>query len=108
MAQNRFGTGRPVTGRQLQWALEHLRLNERRLKQLGAAGFMPAIDTSCADHAGAGGVRFVRWDGSRWYAVTGWVEALHGDRELLRAQYAESAMRYARENNIKPRKCPAA
>ena len=108
VAQNRFGTGRPVTGRQLQWALEHLRLNERRLKQLGAAGFMPAIDTSCADHAGAGGVRFVRWDGSRWYAVTGWVEALHGDRELLRAQYAESAMRYARENNIKPRKCPAA
>jgi branched-chain amino acid transport system substrate-binding protein len=108
VAQNRFGKGRPVTGQQLQWALEHLRLDERRLKQLGAAGFMPAIDTSCTDHAGAGGVRFVRWDGSRWYAVTGWIEALPGDREMLRAKYAESAMRYAQENNIKPRKCPAA
>ena len=107
VAQNRFGKGRPVTGQQVQWALEHLNLDERRLKQLGASGFMPVLDTSCADHEGSGVVRFMRWDGARWDIVSGWVEPLHADREAVKVKYVDSARQYAKEKGITPRKCPA-
>jgi len=107
VAQNRFGRGKPVTGAQVQWALEHLDLDARRLKALGATGFMPPLDTSCSDHAGSGVVRFMRWDGSRWNVISDWVAPLPGDREMVKAKYAESALRYAKEKGITPRKCPA-
>jgi branched-chain amino acid transport system substrate-binding protein len=107
VAQNRFGKIRPVTGAQLQWALEHLNLDARRLKALGASGLMPPLDTSCSDHAGSGVVRFMRWDGSRWNAIGDWVAPLPGDREMVQAKYAESAMRYAKEKGITPRRCSA-
>jgi len=90
VAQNRFGRGRPVTGKQLQWALEHLDLDARRLKALGASGFMPPLDTSCSDQAGAGVVRFMRWEGSRWNVISDWVAPLPGDREMVKAKYAEA------------------
>jgi branched-chain amino acid transport system substrate-binding protein len=107
VAQKRFGKGRPVSGEQVQWALEHLQLDARRLKALGATGFMPPLGTSCADHEGAGVVRFMRWDGSRWDSISDWVAPLPGDRASVRAKYAESAARYAQEKGIKPRRCAA-
>jgi branched-chain amino acid transport system substrate-binding protein len=107
VAQNRFGKGKPVSGEQVQWALEHLNLDARRLKQLGAEGFMPPLDTSCADHEGSGVVRFMRWDGNRWNIVSDWVAPLPADVETVKAKYEDSAMRYAKEKGITPRKCPA-
>jgi branched-chain amino acid transport system substrate-binding protein len=107
VAQARFGKGRPVTGEQVQWALEHLRLDEARLKQLGAAGFMPPMQTGCADHEGAGVVRFMRWNGGQWDLVSDWVAPLPEDRELVRVKYRDSAAQYAKEHGIRPRKCPA-
>ena len=108
IAQQRFGKGRPVSGEQVQWALERLDLDEKRLQRLGAEGFMPVLSTSCTNHEGAGEVRFLRWDGSRWNAVTDWVAPLPADRELLRRKYSESAMRYANEHNRTPRSCARA
>jgi branched-chain amino acid transport system substrate-binding protein len=107
VAQSRFGKGRPVSGEQVQWALERLRLDERRLKQLGATGFMPPLETSCADHEGAGVVRFMRWDGERWSSISNWVAPLAEDRRMVRAKYRQSAAQYAKENGLKPRKCAA-
>jgi len=107
VAQQRFGKGKPVTGEQVQWALEHLNLDEKRLKQLGATGFMPPLDTSCADHEGSGVVRFMRWDGQRWNLIGGWVAPLPDDRKMVRQKYVDSALKYAREQGITPRKCPA-
>jgi branched-chain amino acid transport system substrate-binding protein len=107
VAQNRFGRGRPVTGEQVQWALEHLNLDARRLKQLGAEGFMPPLDTGCSNHEGSGVVRFMRWDGGRWNIVSDWVAPLHADREIVKAKYVDSAMQYAKEKGVKPRKCAA-
>jgi len=66
VAQQHFGKGKPVTGAQVQWALEHLDIDAKRLRQLGATGFMPPLDTSCANHEGSGVVRFLRWDGDSW------------------------------------------
>jgi branched-chain amino acid transport system substrate-binding protein len=105
VAQERFGKGRPVTGEQVQWALEHLNIDAKRLRQLGAEGFMPWLKTSCADHEGSGVVRFMRWDGVRWQTITDWMPPMPEDRKLVRQKYAESAMQYAKEKGITPRKC---
>ncbi|HEX6321211.1 MAG TPA: ABC transporter substrate-binding protein [Burkholderiales bacterium] len=105
VAQQKFGKGKPVTGEQVQWALEHLDIDARRLKQLGATGFMPPLETTCADHAGSGVVRFMRWDGQRWNILTDWLAPAPEDRKLVQAKYERSALKYAREKGIAPRKC---
>ena len=107
VAQERFGKGKPVTGEQVQWALEHLEIDATRLKQLGATGFMPTLKTSCADHEGSGLVRFMRWNGARWHLETDWMAPTPGDRKLVEKKYTDSAMQYAREKGIKPRRCPS-
>jgi branched-chain amino acid transport system substrate-binding protein len=107
IAQERFGKGKPVTGEQVQWALEHLDIGAKRLKQLGAAGFMPPLKTSCADHEGSGLVRFMRWDGAHWNILTDWMAPQPEDRKLVQKKYVDSAMQYAKEKGIKPRPCPA-
>jgi branched-chain amino acid transport system substrate-binding protein len=107
VAQERFGKGKPVTGQQVQWALEHLNVDEKRLKQLGASGFMPPLKTSCADHEGSGLVRFMRWNGAKWHITTDWMAPLPEDRKLVRRKYADSAMQYAKEKGITPRQCSA-
>jgi branched-chain amino acid transport system substrate-binding protein len=108
LAQERYGKGKPVTGAQVQWALEHLHIDNGRLKQLGAVGFMPPLETSCADHEGSGLVRFMRWDGSRWNIISDWLAPLPADRKLVQEKYLQSALQYAREKGIKPRECAQA
>ncbi len=105
VAQQQFGKGKPVTGEQVQWALEHLNIDERRLRQLGATGFMPSLATSCANHEGSGVVRFMQWDGNRWNTITDWLAPEAEDRKLVRAKYEQSALKYAKEKGITPRGC---
>jgi branched-chain amino acid transport system substrate-binding protein len=58
--------------------------DQARLKQLGAVGFMPPLETSCADHEGSGLVRFMRWDGARWNIITDyWMAPTPEDRKLV-------------------------
>ena len=108
VAQDHFGKGKPVTGEQVQWGLEHLKLDAPRLKQLGATGFMPPVETSCSDHEGSGLVRFMRWDGTRWNMITEWMSPTPADRKLVRSMYVKSADKYAKDKGIKLRECPEA
>jgi branched-chain amino acid transport system substrate-binding protein len=48
----------------------------------------------------------MRWDGVRWQTITGWMAPMPEDRKLVRQRYADSAMQYAKEKGITPRKCP--
>jgi branched-chain amino acid transport system substrate-binding protein len=105
VAQQRFGKGKPVTGEQVQWALEHLELDAKRLKELGATGFMPPLETSCTDHEGSGLVRFQKWDGSQWKIATDWMAPMPDDRKLVKQKYVASAQQYAKEKGITPRQC---
>jgi branched-chain amino acid transport system substrate-binding protein len=105
LAQEHYGKGKPVTGAQVQWALEHLRIDAARLQQLGAVGFMPQLETSCADHEGSGLVRFMRWDGNRWNIISDWLAPLPEDRKLVHEKYLQSALQYAKEKAITPRDC---
>lgn len=102
IAQEKFGKGKPVTGEQVRWALEHLKLDNARLKQLGAEGFMPPTTLSCADHEGSGMVKFQQWDGKQWKTITDWIAP---EKELVRAKVEASALAYAKEKNITPRDC---
>lgn len=100
-AQAKFGH-RVVTGEEVQWALEHLKIDQKRLTELGAAGMMPDINVTCADHEGSGKVMFQQWDGSKWNKIADYME---GNRALVTQLLTSSAESYAKEKGIKARDC---
>jgi branched-chain amino acid transport system substrate-binding protein len=101
-AMRHFGH-QPLTGAQVQWGLEHLRLTTARLKELGAEGLLTPFSLSCRDHEGGGGVKFQQWDGTQWTVLTDWIAT---DQALVRPLVEASAARYAQEQGITPRDCP--
>ncbi len=102
IAQERYGKGKPVTGEQVRWALERLRLDNARLKQLGAEGLMPPTVITCADHEGSGMIKFQQWEAGRWKPVSDWIAP---EKELVRAKVEASAAAYAKEKGVTPRDC---
>ena len=92
----------PMTGDQIRWGLEHLNIDDKKLKQLGAVGFMQALKVSCMDHEGGGAVKFLQWDGNKWNTVTDWIAS---DQSIVRPMIEESAAKYAKEKGITPRDC---
>ena len=52
-AQAKFGN-RPINGAEGQWGLEHLKVDHKRLEELGVAGLMQPLKLSCLDHEGGG------------------------------------------------------
>ena len=55
-AQAKFGN-RPINGAEGQWGLEHLKVDDKRLEELGVAGLMQPLKLSCLDHEGGGSAR---------------------------------------------------
>jgi branched-chain amino acid transport system substrate-binding protein len=102
LAQAKYGKGKPITGEQMRWGIEHLNIDEKRLKELGATGLMPTVKVSCMDHEGSGLVKFQQWDGAKWKVISDWMEP---DRKLVRAKVEEDAAQYAKEKGITPRDC---
>jgi branched-chain amino acid transport system substrate-binding protein len=100
-AQARFGN-RPITGEEMRWGLENVNLSDRRLNQLGAFTFMQSLKLSCNDHEGGGAVKFQKWMGDEWIAISGWIPS---DKSMVRPLIDESAAKYAQEKNITPRDC---
>ena len=100
-AQEKYGK-QPLTGEQVRWGFEHLKLDDTRLKDLGALGLVQPLQLSCSDHEGGGAVRFQQWDGTKWNVITDWVQA---DRALLRPIIEASSKKYAAEKGIIPRNC---
>jgi branched-chain amino acid transport system substrate-binding protein len=99
-AQKKFGV-RPITGEEAQWGLEHLDLDDARLKQIGALGLEQPLKLSIKDHEGGGAGKVIQWDGETWNVVSkGWVKS---DRDLLLPLIYERAAAYAKEKGITPR-----
>jgi branched-chain amino acid transport system substrate-binding protein len=101
-AQERFGKGQPMTGEQVRWGLENLNIDEKRLKELGATGFMQPLKVSCLDHEGGGAVKFQQWDGRQWKVISDWISS---DQSIVRPMIEASAAQYAKEKGITPRDC---
>lgn len=100
-AQEKYGK-KPLTGEQIRWGIENLNIDDKRLKELGATGFMQSLKVSCLDHEGGGSVKFQQWDGKKWNVITDWIP---GDKSLTRPMIEESAAKYAKEKGITPRDC---
>ncbi|GLK69759.1 ABC transporter substrate-binding protein [Hansschlegelia plantiphila] len=99
-AQKKFGV-RPINGEEGQWGLEHLVLDETRLKEIGAEGLVQPLKLSAKDHEGGGSGKVLQWDGQKWNVVSkGWVAS---DRDLLLPLIYERAAAYAKEKGITPR-----
>ena len=101
-AQEKYGKGKVMTGEQVRWGIENLNLDEARLKALNAAGMMPPLKITCADHEGSGLVKFQTWDGKEWKVVSDWIAP---DKAMVRAMVEESAAKYAKEKGITLRDC---
>src|SRR5437773_8762016 len=101
-AQERFGKGKPMTGEQVRWGLENLNIDDKRLKDLGAVGFMQPLKVSCMDHEGGGAVKFQQWDGAQWKVLTDWIAS---DQSIVRPMIEASAAQYAQEKGIARRDC---
>ena len=101
IGQAKFGK-RPLTGEEIQWAYERLKLDDKRLKALGAENLLAPVRLSCADHEGGSPARFHRWDGKKWNPVGDWVPT---DRALVRQWVEGSAAKYAKDKGITPRDC---
>ncbi|MCL2898457.1 ABC transporter substrate-binding protein [Brenneria tiliae] len=101
IAQEKYGH-RTLTGDEIRWGLEHLRLDPARVEALGAKGLFHSINVTCEDHEGQGRVTFQQWDGASWKVISDWIAP---DWALLRPIIEKSASAYAKEKNITPRTC---
>src|SRR5436853_5275875 len=101
-AQERFGKGQPMTGEQVRWGLENLNIDDKRLKELGAVGFMQPLKVSCMDHEGGGAVKFQQWDGAQWKVLHAWIAS---DQSNAPPMIEASAAQYAQEKGITRRDC---
>jgi branched-chain amino acid transport system substrate-binding protein len=101
IAQEEYGQ-RPITGEEMRWGLENLKITEDRLAELGMGGMMPPIEVSCVDHEGHHPVRIQQWDGEKWSFVSDWIEPM---KDVVRPMIEASAAEYAKENGITPRTC---
>jgi branched-chain amino acid transport system substrate-binding protein len=100
-AQNKFGK-KPLTGEQVRWGFENLKISAERLKELGFEGLVSPVAVSCMDHAGVHRARVQQWDGSKWTFTSDWIEA---DYKYLRPKVDAAAADYGKQKNITPRDC---
>ena len=98
-AQEKFGH-RTLTGDEVRWGFEHLKLDPARVEALGAKNLFHSINVTWDNHEGDGYVTFQQWDGKKWNVVSDWIAP---DWALLRPIIEKSATAYATEHNIQLR-----
>ncbi|WCM95426.1 ABC transporter substrate-binding protein [Acidovorax sp. NCPPB 2350] len=96
IAQAKFGK-RTLTGDEVRWGFENLRIDEARAAALGAKGLFHSIHVTWDNHEGDGRVAFQQWDGRQWKVVSDWIAP---DWKLLRPLIEKSSEAYAREKKL--------
>jgi branched-chain amino acid transport system substrate-binding protein len=79
--------------------LENLSMDEARLKELGLAGFMSPLKTSCKDHSGHHPVYVQQWDGKTWKPVSDWFPPM---QDVVRPLLEQAAGEYVKSNQPWP------
>ncbi|MFC4299858.1 ABC transporter substrate-binding protein [Castellaniella hirudinis] len=102
IAQEKFGKGKPVTGEQAQWALDHFELTPERIEALGFTGIVLPMKTTCSQHMGSYAARMSVWDGKEWKINGDWYQ---GNREIIDPLIKQFAEKYAADNKIELRQC---
>ena len=99
IAQQKFGK-RTLSGDEVRWGFEHLKLDPARVAALGAKDLFHSIDVTWKNHEGDGLVTFQQWDGKEWKVVSDWISP---DWALLRPIIEKSSEAYAKSHDIKLR-----
>jgi branched-chain amino acid transport system substrate-binding protein len=100
IAQAKFGK-RTLTGDEVRWGFENLKIDQARAAALGAKGLFHSINVTWDNHEGDGRVAFQQWDGTKWKVVSDWIAP---DWKLLRPIIEKSSAAYALDKDIKVRK----
>tara|TARA_B100000579_G_scaffold255318_1_gene210201 strand:- start:259 stop:810 length:552 start_codon:yes stop_codon:yes gene_type:complete len=95
--------GKAVTGAEFRDGYEALNMTEARLAEIGVKGMVAPFSISCANHEGAGKFAVMQWDGEKFNQITGWEAPM--DPAFIRGLVEASAAKFAKENNITPKKC---
>lgn len=103
-AQGKFGN-RAITGEEMRWGLENLKLTEARLVEIGLPGFTQPITVTCSDHEGNGPVYLKRWDGNGWQRQSDWISPM---RDIVRPLIEAEAKKIAAERKLTVRDCSKA
>lgn len=101
-AQIKFGT-KTLSGTEVRWGLENLRVTKNDLAALGMKGFAQPVTLTCADHAPGGEIAIQQWDGKKWKVISDWVPPFS---DIVRPLIEKAAAAYALEAKIMPRHCP--
>src|SRR5260221_9083542 len=96
IAQAKFGH-RTLTGDEVRWGFEHLRLDEARVAALCAKDLFHSINVTLANHEGDGWVTFQQWDGTKWVVVSDFIKP---DWALLRPIIEKSSTAYDKDQGI--------
>jgi branched-chain amino acid transport system substrate-binding protein len=93
-----------VTGEMVRDGFESLKVDEKRLEELGMKGFTYGIEITCENHEGPGKVAVQQWDAKakKWNMVSKFYEPL---RDITGPLIEEDSSAFAKENNITPRDC---
>lgn len=96
IAQEKFGQ-RTLTGDEVRWGFENLKIDRKRAEELGAKDLFHSINVSWDNHEGNGLVAFQQWDGQQWNVISDWIAP---DWQLLRPIIEQSSEAYAKEKGI--------
>jgi branched-chain amino acid transport system substrate-binding protein len=95
--------GKTVNGKEFRDGYEALDISDAKLKEIGIHGMSGPFKMSCAKHDGSERFRVMQWNGKKFDLVSDWEAA--PDPVFIRKLIEESALKYAGENKITPKKC---
>ncbi len=99
-AQEKFGKGQVMTAEQARWGYENLRVDDKRLQELGLSDLMRPIMTTCKDHMGPSAARAYTWNGSKWDVSSDWLVA---DPAVIQPLLKAASDKYAADKKIQRR-----
>ncbi|WP_068086956.1 ABC transporter substrate-binding protein [Polycladidibacter stylochi] len=93
-AQQKFKIAK-ITPEQMRWGIENLKLDGKRLEELGMLGMVAPFSMSCDNHTGHGGAWMLEWNGEQFAKVS---DLLMPDRSEIEPIEKEKAKEYAKNN----------
>lgn len=83
--------GAPLDGKKVRDGYRMIRLDDKRLAELGAKGMVPPLVFSKTNHGGMDAQIFQTWDGKQWKKISDWIPPYE---DLVNAKVKASAQAY--------------
>ncbi|MEO5694952.1 MAG: ABC transporter substrate-binding protein [Usitatibacter sp.] len=93
--------GAPLDGKKVRDGYRMIKLDDARLKQLGATGLMPNLVFSEKYHGGMDSQLFQKWDGTKFTTISKWIPP---DQAMVQAKIDDSAKAFREQTKAAPAK----